>query len=247
MSRFYNPHLAEGSFEGTEAHHAYTVLRLREGDTCTVFNGTGKEAKVRITSASKQEVAYDILSTQEAPACDNVVRLVQALPKRKAMEWILQKVTELGVTEIQPLLSERSVAHIKADETESKQEKWAQVVMEACKQCGQNNLPEVAALKDPTTFLANQGRDGGLKLIASLQPDAKPLHKVIDEARAGLNEGSLKEISIVVGPEGDFTPAEMADFRSAGYAPITLGPNILRTETASLYLLSTVLYELQRG
>ncbi|MFM8831367.1 MAG: RsmE family RNA methyltransferase, partial [Spartobacteria bacterium] len=159
-------------------------------------------------------------------------------PKGKNMDLIVQKAVELGAARIIPLLSDRTIVQIDADEAGKKREKWSAIALEACKQCGQNHLPEVADPVRPKAF-AERLDKGDLHLIASLQPDARPIKTVLAEY------GKVpKRLTIFVGPEGDFTPAEIALAKSHGCQPVTLGPIILRTETAAIYCLSVLAHEL---
>ncbi|MFQ3671198.1 MAG: 16S rRNA (uracil(1498)-N(3))-methyltransferase, partial [Verrucomicrobiia bacterium] len=167
------------------------------------------------------------------------VHLGQAIPKGKSMDLILQKATELGAACITPILAERSVVDLDAERIEAKRDKWQTTVLEACKQCGQNWLPEVQVPARLQDFLDGLPKVG-LRLIASLQPDARPMPVVLREATAG---GPLREVTLMIGPEGDFTPAELGRARAAGFLPVSLGPHVLRTETASLFCLSALLYE----
>jgi 16S rRNA (uracil1498-N3)-methyltransferase len=154
------------------------------------------------------------------------------------MDLIVQKAVELGAARIVPLLSDRTIVQIEASEVAKKREKWTAIALEACKQCGQNYLPEVAAPVSPKTF-AEQLDKADLHLIASLQPDARPIKTVLAERAQ-----TPKRVTIFVGPEGDFTPAEIAMAKSHGCQPVTLGPIILRAETAAIYCLSVLGHEL---
>jgi 16S rRNA (uracil1498-N3)-methyltransferase len=145
---------------------------------------------------------------------------------------------ELGAARIVPLLSDRTIVQIEASEVAKKREKWTTIALEACKQCGQNYLPEVATPVSPKNF-AEQLDKTDLHLIASLQPDARPIKTVLAERAQ-----TPKRVTIFVGPEGDFTPAEIAMAKSHGCQPVTLGPIILRTETAAIYCLSVLGHEL---
>lgn len=228
------------SLPEAEAHHAINVLRLRVGERVVIFDGAGREATAEILDgATKRAVPLKLLHAQKSPELGCRITLGQAIPKGKNMDLILQKATELGAAEIQPLLSERTVARCDdADDAAAKQAKWTQVAIEAAKQCGQNWLPTVGLPRSPKDFLAERARDFDLLLIASLQPDAK-------HPRVWLREHAApKRALVLVGPEGDFTPAEVALAKSAGCRPITLGPIVLRTETAALYCLSVLSYEL---
>ncbi|MEM9445268.1 MAG: RsmE family RNA methyltransferase [Verrucomicrobiota bacterium] len=242
MARFYAPDLKHvSSIEGPEAFHAFAVLRLKIGDFCTLFDGLGTEQKARILNIDKDSFEYEPIITQASPKPPCSLHLSQAIPKGKAMDLILQKTTEVGVSSIYPLLSNRSVIELAVNKQKPKTEKWVQTSVEACKQCGQNWLPQIHPYSDIETYLGVTSSLKGLKLIASLQPDAKSLTKVISQAKS---EGLIKDIYYLVGPEGDFTPSEMGEARSCGYIPVSLGPNILRSETAAIFLTSILFYEL---
>ena len=242
MARFFAPDLKQSStLEGSEAYHAHSVLRLKEGDFCTLFDGLGTEQKARIKTINKDSFSYESIITQQIPKPAYSLNLIQAIPKGKAMDLVLQKTTELGVSSIYPILSNRSVINLPENKQEPKTEKWSQTVTEACKQCGQNWAPKIHAYTNLNDYLENTRSNKGVKLIASLQPDARPLSEVIQEAKT---ESDITEVYYMVGPEGDFTPAEMGSARSCGYSPISLGPNILRSETAAIFLTSVLFYEL---
>jgi 16S rRNA (uracil1498-N3)-methyltransferase len=169
-------------------------------------------------------------------ACE--VTLAQAVPKGKNMDFIIEKATELGARSIAPLLSERTIFQVDAEEALKKKQKWQRVAIEACKQCGQNWLPELQTPLSLKAFFEG-GAKFDLMLIASLQPDARHLKQVLGESGV-----KPQRVLVLVGPEGDFTPAEIALAKSHGCRPITLGPIILRTETAALYCLSVLSHEL---
>ncbi|HEX8371578.1 MAG TPA: 16S rRNA (uracil(1498)-N(3))-methyltransferase [Chthoniobacterales bacterium] len=225
-----------------ESHHAMDVLRLERGQRVVVFNGTGTEITAEIAEATKGAVRLKAQQTARTPRLKAAITLGQAIPKGKNMDLIVQKATELGATIIAPLLSERTVVQIDSGDSEKKRAKWQEIVVEAAKQCGQNWLPEVAKPLSPKAFF-DQGTRYDLMLIASLQQDARPLKSVLAavEKETGKPPAS---VLILVGPEGDFTPAEIALAKSHGCHPITLGPIVLRTETASLYCLSVLAHEL---
>jgi len=243
MSRFYIPvaewNLEHWGLEGAEAHHALDVLRLKVGAKVTLFNGEGEEALAEISGINKQRVELRLLERARSEPFLCRITLAQAIPKGKTMEWILEKATELGVAEIAPLLTERTVIQLDARDAAKKREKWQGVVIEACKQCGQNWLPRVDLPQTPKGFFkANQEFD--LMLIASLQPDAIPFKKVLAE----FHSKSPARVLILIGPEGDFTPAEIALAQGQGCRPVTFGSIILRVETAAIYGLSVLSHEL---
>jgi 16S rRNA (uracil1498-N3)-methyltransferase len=232
----------EPSLTGDEAHHCIGVLRHTPGDKVVVFDGRGNEATAVITEADKQVARLRITQRQRSAPLRCRLTLGQAIPKGKNMDLIIQKAVELGAFRISPILSERTVVQLDPDEAADKRQKWQAIALEACKQCGQNWLPEVDAPVTPRQFFAS-APDAELMLVASLQSDARPLKSVLadhHEQHAVLPSS----LTILIGPEGDFTPAELSLAKSHGCRPITLGPIILRTETAAIYCLSVLGHEL---
>ncbi len=247
MHRFYiapsawNPENLR--LDESEAHHALNVLRLKAGDRVVVFDGRGQEATVEIGEGSKKSLSLRLVHAARTPPLPCRIVLAQAVPKGKNMDLIIQKATELGAVEIAPLLSDRTVVRVEDErgEAEVKREKWQNIAIEAAKQCGQNWLPSVGLPKSPKEFLAERAKDFDLLWIASLQPDARHPRAWLREFAANAQP---KTALVLVGPEGDFTPAEVAMAKAAGCRPITLGPIVLRTETAAIYCLSVLSYEL---
>jgi 16S rRNA (uracil1498-N3)-methyltransferase len=251
VHRFYIPPAAwnpdDLRLDEAESHHGLNVLRLQPGDRVTVFNGRGVEATAQIAEADKRQVRLRIIQSHKTAPFSCRITLAQAVPKGKNMDLIVQKATELGASEIAPLLSDRTIARLEdADDAAAKQAKWQSVVIEAAKQCGQNWLPVVAKPQAPKEFFAGRARVFDLMLIASLQPDSRHLREILHENTAHGGRAPASAL-ILVGPEGDFTPAEISLAKSAGCQPITLGPIVLRTETAAIYCLSVLSYELLTG
>ncbi len=246
MHRFYLPNFQQPALSSEEAHHATHVLRVKTGDTVNVFDGRGHEAQCRVGEAGK----LIVLQQSTTPPLPCRITLAQAIPK-KNMDLIVQKTTELGVSGIVPLVSERTIVQL--DEDSKKVERWREIALESCKQCGNNWLPEIQAPQKARDFLNAPG-NFDLKLIASLQPDSKPLKTILRDVGRVTSRGvgaAPAEVSgpttvlILIGPEGDFTPAELAAGKSAGCLPLSLGPLVLRAETAALYALSILHHELQ--
>ena len=237
--RFYNPNLSSGNLSEEESHHANDVLRLRPGDSAAVFDGKGNEARVRLTEVSSRAVSYQTLSTTRTAPLPCRVRFGQALIKPAGMDLLIQKLTELGVTEIWPIASERSVTKPSGEKRISS--RWESIALSACKQSGQNWLPKIHETAPLDHFLASPDPAPPTgRIIGSLQPEAKPLPVLLAAARQGTKTPSL---DLLIGPEGDFTPAEIGRARSAGFQPASLGPLVLRSETASLFLASVLHYE----
>ena len=214
-----------------EGRHAAEVLRLRVGDTASVFDGAGRVAEIRFLSVGKRRVEGEVVQERLVPRPGFELTLVQAVPKGKLFEWILEKATELGVARIVPLLSERTIVQLDIGEGERKCEKWERVVVEACKQCGQNWLPRVEAPLTTAQFL--QTEPSCRAFVGSLHPGAVPFGEAL---RGGLPA----KVAFLVGPEGDFTPAEMERFCAWGAQPVDLGEIVLRVETAAMYGLSVL-------
>ena len=235
-----SPVLCEG-----ESHHALHVMRLRVGDRLIVFDGCGREAEAVIDSVIYGLARLQVggVRYQSAPGAEIV--LVQALPRGKNMDLIIQKAVELGAARVCPVLSERSVIRLDDKEANQKLERWRQVALEACKQSGQNWLPRIDEVRRLESFFSGVELPDW-RLIGSLQPDARPIKRVLREfvERRGRLPGG---VAVFIGPEGDFTPAELALAKANGCQPVTLGPIVLRTETAALYCLSVLAHELFMG
>lgn len=241
MKRYFISTLDRGVLDAEQSHHCSDVMRQKVGDLLSVFNGEGVEAKARITEVGKGEVKFQVLAKAVTPRVAHPVWLAQALTKPRSMELIIQKATELGVAEIVPLQSDHSVVQVDDEKADAKLDKWSKLTIEAAKQCGQNWLPKVQAPQAPGAFITSIPK-GAVKLIASLQAEARPLKAVLREHLPGLKPGT--PIVVMIGPEGDFTPAEIGAARSAGFAPVSLGKIILRAETAAFFALSAIAYEL---
>ncbi len=170
------------------------------------------------------------------------ITLLQALPKGKLIEAVIQKATELGVARVVPLLSERVVAHLAPDEAADKRDKWQEVAVEAIKQCGSAWLPQVETPISPQKFL-DRKELFDLALVGSLQPGSRHPREYFFEFERQ-HRRLPNSVAIWVGPEGDFTPAELGMIQTAGAKPITLGRLVLRAETAAIYCLSVLNYEL---
>jgi 16S rRNA (uracil1498-N3)-methyltransferase len=249
---------------GTEAHHAHDVLRLDVGSKVVLFNGQGRELTGEIAAIERDHIRLRKLHEATTPPLPCRITLAQAIPKGKNMDLIVQKAVEIGAAEIAPLISDRTIVHLDDETVTPRQNKWQNIAIEAAKQCGQNWLPRVrqpqklaqffsgveagvppanpvAMPRKPSEPLPQSAFD--LRLIGSLQADAQHLKKILQEhvQHHGARPAS---VLMLVGPEGDFTPAELALARTHGCRPITLGPIILRVETAAIYCLSILSYEL---
>jgi len=215
---------------------------MKRGDRAVVFDGCGREITAEIVDLAKDGVCLRKLHEGETAPLGCRITLGQAIPKGKNMDLIVQKAVEIGAAEIAPLISERTIVDLDKQEAEQKREKWQQIAVEAAKQCGQNWLPAVRLPQKLKSLFAHPG-NFDLRLIGSLQPDAIHLKKILSDYLEQ-HRDRPKSVLMMVGPEGDFTPAELALAKSHGCLPITLGPIILRVETAAIYCLSVLSYEL---
>ena len=247
MHRFYiapeHWHPDAPVLRDSEAHHCRNVLRLTPPDKVVLFDGRGREVTAEIVFSNTTEVRLRKLHDAQTPPLRCRITLGQAIPKGKNMDLIVQKAVEIGAAEIIPILSDRTVVRLDEETAASKQAKWQSVAIEAAKQCGQNWLPEV---QKPQTLaqVFQPHRHFDLQLIGSLQSDALHLKEILRQFSADENGDRPTSVLMLVGPEGDFTPAELSLARSKGCRPITLGPIVLRVETASIYCLSILSYEL---
>lgn len=227
-----------------EAKHCSQVLRLAAGDEVILFNGEGVEQRATIVAIDRRDVRLQPGEVRATPPLKCRIGIGQALPKGKNMELIIQKGTELGVAEVRPVVTKNTIVRVDEKDGEKKREKWQRVAIEACKQCGQNFLPTVQSPATLSEVLASVVGSYDLLVIASLQPGALSLKLLLGNYGAN-HDGSLPtSVFILIGPEGDFTESEVAEALSAGAQPMTLGPIILRTETAAIYCLSVLGHEL---
>jgi 16S rRNA (uracil1498-N3)-methyltransferase len=247
MHRFYlppaqcRPPLLE--LTGREAHHARDVLRLERGGRVTVLDGAGGQYFCEVRDGDRHGVRLAVLSATAAAAPAARITLIQAVPKGKIFESILQKATELGVARVVPLLSERVATRLDGVEGREKAEKWRQCAIEAIKQCGQPWLPEVEEPLSLPVLLA-RGASFDLALVGSLQGDGRHARVWFQEYEAQHGRRPFS-VGAWIGPEGDFTGEEMDLIRGAGARPIDLGALVLRSETAALCTLAVIAHELR--
>lgn len=213
------------------AHHVARVLRLKEGDSVRLFNGCGGEWRARIRRL-KPTVHVSLEAFDAAEREPPVqVTLAQGLPASDKMDWVVQKAVELGVGAIQPLALTRSVVRLNAERGERRVQHWNKVAVAACEQSGRNRVPLVASLLDLAQFLARPGQDNELRLL--LTPGSKRRLRDLD-APGG-------PVTVLVGPEGGFEEGEILTAESVGFVAVSLGPRVLRTETAGPAALAVIM------
>jgi 16S rRNA (uracil1498-N3)-methyltransferase len=211
-------------------HHAVRVLRLRGGDEIVLFDGTGGEFDAAVESVQKATVHAQVLRhvavERESPLR---VTLVQGISSGERMEFTIRKAVELGVDEIVPLLSASSVARPKGERAAARQAHWQKIAVSACEQCGRNRIAVVQPLSDS---------------IASLQPKADAMRILLapgaPQRLSEVAKGGSSRFVLAAGPEAGFDEREEAQFMTAGFVAASLGPRVLRTETAALAALAAL-------
>ena len=247
MHRFYLPPAQSQGDQLTladgEAHHALHVVRVRRGERVVVLDGVGHELLCEVRDTDRHTVTLTVTQRNSIPPLPYRLLLAQAVTKGKTMDVIVQKATELGVHRIIPILSERSVPHVEEESAPAKVEKWEVAAIDAVKQCGSAWLPQIDFPLMVQAFLAH-GNRFDLSLIATLQGDGLHPRRHFENYREERRRNP-ESVCVWIGPEGDFTPAELHAIKTAGALPISLGPLVLRSETAAIYSLSVLNYELQ--
>ena len=240
MNRFYhskpiniNENIVMDDFA---AHHALKVMRLKNNDQLILFNGDGSDITGQVINISKRQVKVSIKSKKNIRSESNLrVILLQALTSSEKMDLIIQKTTELGISEIQPIVCERSIVKIKKEKIEKKLSHWRQVTIAACEQCGRAKVPKIHEPENIIKYLERTiESDKDTKII--LSPEAS---KSLDNIAPNIKQ----DIKVLIGPEGDFTKQELDYSIQKGFSPIKIGPRILRTETAPICILSILQYK----
>lgn len=211
------------------SNHLARVLRARVGDSVTAFNGDGYDYRGTISEITKLTVVV-ALTEVLAPVAESPldITLGLAISKGDRFDWAIQKATELGVTRIVPLLTERVDVKLSGERSEKKQRHWQGVVISACEQCGRATVPEVAPVQALRSWLATV--DAACKLVLHH-------HNV-----APLTGSAPPSIALLIGPEGGLSEADLEAAFAGGFAPLRLGPRVLRTETAPAVALAVLGY-----
>ena len=214
------------------ASHLAKVLRARSGDELILFNGDGREFNGAIEAVRGSRVSASVGDgrqlDRESPLA---ITLVQCVPRGDRMDFIVQKATELGVSRIVPVLSQRSVVRLDKDQAESKAVHWRAVAVNACEQCGRNRLPIIEAAQPLLSYLGESARNTGPRWV--FEPESGPEMGASAPGAGGSVEATIAA-EIAIGPEGGFTPDELEAFRVAGFSQVGLGPRVLRAETAAI-------------
>ncbi|MGE0097486.1 MAG: 16S rRNA (uracil(1498)-N(3))-methyltransferase [Hydrogenophaga sp.] len=236
MPRFHCPvRLVEGQvllLPAAAARHVQ-VLRLQPGQTIELFNGQGGEWDASITRMGRSDVEVSVLKhhpTEREPL--RSVHLAVGMPANDRMDWLLEKAAELGVASLQPLHTAHSVLRLAGERATRKQAHWQSVAIAACEQCGGNRVPDVHAVSDLTTWLKAlppwDREHSALRCLLSLGQGTQALDLFLQDAPLHA------PVLFLSGPEGGLSPQEESLALAAGFVPVTLGPRVLRAETAAL-------------
>lgn len=242
MSRFFIPpdKISENKIyvDSKPLRHIRKVMRLQKGDTIVAFDGTGREYIGVIEQDLPKSAIIDIKKTIVIKRERQIsISVAQAIPKKDTMDYIVTKSTELGVDEILPIITERTIARPKLKDFDLKRTRWERIAAEAARQCGRLYLPKISNIAFFKDFL-KQIKDFELILIPTLDGERIALKNALNE--------KPKNVLVIIGPEGDFTKREVAQAKKAGAIAVTLGENVLRCDTAAIYVLSVLSYELER-
>lgn len=227
---------------GGAARHVQ-VLRLQPGDRITLFNGgwgqegLGGEFDATITRMGRSDVQVQVDAHHAVEReATRAVHLAVGMPANERMDWLVEKATELGVASIQPLMAERSVLRLSGERADKKVAHWQSVAIAACEQCGGNQVPTIHPVLTLSAWLQRQAATttGGSRWLLSLRPDSAALN-------LRLAQQAPQEASFLCGPEGGLSSAEEDAALTQGFAPVSLGPRVLRSETAALVALAALL------
>lgn len=220
------------TLEEAPSRHLAKVLRMTPGRELTLFNGEGGEFAATLAEMGKKSVSATLgeFSPEDRESALDL-ELAIGLSRGDRMDWVIQKATELGATRITPLFTERTEVKLKGDRLNKKWDHWRQVMISACEQCQRNRLPVLAQPQSLTDWLAAT-RDSGARRFVLHHRDSKGLPA----------QEALTQLSLLVGPEGGLSEEEIEQARAAGCEPLTLGPRVMRTETAPIAAIGIAQY-----
>ncbi|MDP2929683.1 MAG: RsmE family RNA methyltransferase [Candidatus Omnitrophota bacterium] len=278
MSRFFvSKEFVKGNsihISQKEAHHILNVMRLKVSDEVTVFDGTGKEYVGIIKKSGHRSLEVEIKEVRKSAGKEDYsVTLIQAIAKKDKMDYISQKATELGVFCIVPVVTERTIPDWNNEKKTSMVERWQRISLEAAKQCGRLDIPEISRIVSFEELIRHCEEPKAIACLAALgfaERRARPLASPVIASPlkglamtvwdydikliAALSDKAIKikdvlrgrrgmKIAIAIGPEGDFTPEEIEEAVRAGFKVVNLGPLTLKSDTAGPAVLSMINYE----
>ncbi len=235
---FISPGQAIGnriSITGEDVRHIALVLRMKAGDELLLCDGLGMEYRVMLAGISRAEIQAEIKSQARQELREPRIMLCQGLPKSDKMDLIVQKATELGAAAIVPLVTERTI--VKVRDEEKRIARWQKIAREAAMQSNRPDIPEVGAIVSFKDFLRTPISEPETLLLLPWEEGIEPLKDVLRRNIA------VKRVFVLIGPEGGFSSSEAASAQERGFNLVSLGRNILRTETAAIAALSMIGYE----
>jgi 16S rRNA (uracil1498-N3)-methyltransferase len=235
MHRFYVARGINGDkifiFDAGQIHHLKDVLRLKVEDEVVTFDDSGNEYTCSITALSKWQAVLTIKAMKSAETKKTKITVACAIPK-KGMDEIVDNLTQLGVDAIMPVETERVIVRLDDSQKEARLRRWRMIARSAAQQSQRSSLPLIEPVKPLESVVAHSG-DFDLKLIPALVGERRPVKEVLAESKPG-------QILVLIGPEGDFTPGEIALAKNAGFIPVSLGDSVLRVGMAAVAVVSYI-------
>ncbi|CAN7717009.1 16S rRNA (uracil(1498)-N(3))-methyltransferase [Variovorax sp. LjRoot84] len=211
------------------------VLRMQPGDALTLFDGSGGEYAATVERMGRSEVTVQVENhiavEREAP---RAVHLAIGMPANERMDWLVEKATELGVASIQPLMTAHGVLRLAGERADKKRAHWEAIAIAACEQCGRNRLPLIHPVRALAGWIDTPPIDDAERFVLSLAEGTCDMREI----RERTSVTALRGACVLSGPEGGLSAAEEQDAIARGFAPLTLGPRVLRAETAALAALA---------
>jgi len=235
---FISPEQVIGSritISGEDVSHLATVLRMKPGDSLVLCDGIGTDYLVTIVHIGRTEIGAEIVSQSKRDIASPRIILGQGLPKSDKMDFIVQKATELGVSSIVPIVTERTIVKVKDEE--KRITRWGKIAREAAMQSNRPDIPVVENIQHFAKYLDKIVVDPGTLLLFPWEEATMPIKDVLR------GKSDMKRIVVLIGPEGGFSVSESGLAQQKGFHPVSLGTNILRTETAAIAVLSMIGYE----
>jgi len=223
---------------GEDVRHIALVLRMKAGDELLLCDGRGAEFRVKITAVERARIVTEVTSRSRAEIREPRIALFQGLPKSDKMDLIVQKATELGVSFIVPLITERTIVKIRDEE--KRVGRWQKIAREAAMQSSRLDIPRVEPVTGFKDFLRTLNSEPRTLLLMPWEEGGAPIRDVLT------GNADARYVSLFIGPEGGFSSAEVSAAGVSGFHIVSLGPNILRTETAAIAALAIIGYEFGR-
>jgi 16S rRNA (uracil1498-N3)-methyltransferase len=223
------------SISGEDVRHIATVLRMKVGDGLLLCDGMGIEYQAKIVQVGRDEIRAEIVSRSKREIRYPLITLGQGLPKSDKMDWIVQKSTELGVASMVPLVTERTIVKIRDEE--KRVSRWQKIAREAAMQSNRPDIPKVGHVRSFSDYIQSLSTEPQNLLLLPWEEGTEPVNNVFRQMHG------IQNIIVLIGPEGGLSTQEAEAARKRGFRLVSLGPNILRTETAAVAVLSMIGYE----